>query len=55
VFYFCYQLWRHNGEHFSVNSVSSLRLTGLKVPDTARASYFSASSEQSTQHMLQHG
>ena len=54
AFYFCYQLWRHNGEYFSISSILSLRLTGFKV-DTARASYFSASSEQFIQHIIQHG
>ena len=54
VFYFCYQLWRHNGEYFSISSILSVRLTGFKV-DAARASYFSASSEQFIQHIIQHG
>jgi hypothetical protein len=30
VFYFCYQLWRHNGEYFFVSSTLLLRLTGYK-------------------------
>lgn len=54
AFYFCYQLWRHNGEYFSISPILSLRLTGFKA-DTAQASYFSASSEQFIQHIIQHG
>jgi len=55
AFYFCYQLWRHNGEYFFIGSVLSLRAErDLKV-DMARASYFSAFSEQFIQHIIQHG
>jgi hypothetical protein len=54
VFYFCYRLWRHNGEYFSIWLILSLRPTGFEV-DTERVSYFSASSEQFIQHIVQHG
>jgi hypothetical protein len=54
VFYFCYQLWRHNGEYFSIGLILSSRLTGFKE-DTERASYFSVSPEQFIQRIVQHG
>lgn len=54
VFYFCYQLWRHNGEYFSIWLILPLRLSVFEV-DTERASYFSVSSEQFIQRIVQHG
>ena len=55
MYYFCYYLWRHNGEQFSSRSSLSLRLTRLKVPIVARASYVSVSLGQLTQYTLRHG
>ena len=55
VYYFCYYLWRHNGEQFPIRSSLSSGLTRLKVLLMARASSFSVSWEQFTQYMLHHG
>ena len=56
AFYVCYQLWRHNGGWcFSHRFGLVVKADGFSKADTARASRFSACSEQFIQHIIQHG